>query len=108
MPRFRKITDEQIEEIARDIVVGKKHLTFRDGEVIINTTTNEETETMHPSTQAIMVFFEYEHLPEHLQEVSKPFSILAAIVASGPSNDETRVALRKLLEAKDAAVRASL
>lgn len=54
-------------------------------------------------------WFEYKHLPEHLQAVSKPFCELAAqVVETLPSNPERTVALRKLLEAKDAAVRASI
>jgi hypothetical protein len=54
-------------------------------------------------------FFAYVHLPPELQEVSKPFADLAhAIVATLPRNPERTVALRKLLEAKDAAVRAKL
>jgi hypothetical protein len=55
----------------------------------------------------IIQFFAYEHLPAHLQVVSKPFGELAAtIVATLPRNPERTVVLRKLLEAKDAAVRA--
>lgn len=54
-------------------------------------------------------FFAYEHLPEHLQEVSRPFGELAALIVKAlPRNPERTVALRKLLEAKDAAVRARL
>lgn len=60
----------------------------------------------HPSVMHVLQFFEYEHLPLHLQEVSKPFCELAETVATLSSNAETTVALRKLLEAKDAAVRA--
>ena len=57
----------------------------------------------------IIQFFAYEHLPEHLQEVSRPFAALAnALVDMLPRNPERTVALRKLLEAKDAAVRARL
>jgi hypothetical protein len=57
----------------------------------------------------ILQFFTYTHLPEHLQVVSKPFYELAAtIVAWLPRNPERTVALRKLLESKDAAVRAKL
>lgn len=55
----------------------------------------------------ILQFFDYEHLPEYLQEISKPFCELASRVAYGSDNPETIVALRKLLEAKDAAVRAA-
>ncbi len=57
----------------------------------------------------LLQFFEYKHLPEHLQEVSKPFCELAhKIVEVLPSNPERSVALRKLLESKDCAVRAQL
>lgn len=57
----------------------------------------------------IIQFFAYEHLPPNLQEVSKPFGDVARdIVRTLPRNPERTVALRKLLEAKDAAVRASL
>ena len=54
-------------------------------------------------------FFQYAHLPEHLQEASKPFCELAdRIVNKYPMNPERTIALRKLLEAKDAAVRSLL
>lgn len=57
----------------------------------------------------LLQFFEFAHLPEHLQEISKPFCELAKqIVNDLPSNPERTVALRKLLEAKDCAVRAKL
>jgi hypothetical protein len=60
-------------------------------------------------TEPILQFFAYSHLPAHLQEVSKPFGDLAEqICATLPRNPERTVALRKLLEAKDAAVRAKL
>ena len=56
-----------------------------------------------------MQFFAYAHLPEHLQVISRPFGTLAGtIVEFLPRNQERTVALRKLLEAKDAAVRAAL
>ncbi len=57
----------------------------------------------------IMQFFAYEHLPVHLQEVSKPFGEMAKQLQELlPRNPERTVALRKLLESKDAAVRARL
>lgn len=56
-----------------------------------------------------MQFFAYAHLPEHLQEISKVFCELAeGIEHNIPRNPERTVALRKLLESKDAAVRAKL
>jgi hypothetical protein len=54
----------------------------------------------------VLKFFRYEHLPEKLQAISRPFAELAVKVANGPACAETTVALRKLLEAKDCAVRA--
>jgi hypothetical protein len=56
----------------------------------------------------IMQFFAFSHLPLHLQEVSAPFGHLAVTIMALPDNEERSVALRKLLEAKDAAVRAKL
>lgn len=57
----------------------------------------------------IMRFFSYSHLPPDKQEVSKQFCLLAYYIQDWlPNNAERSVALRKLLEAKDAAVRASM
>ncbi len=68
-----------------------------------------EEVTRHPSVDHVMQFFTYEHLPLGLAEVSKPFAELAEQVADRwPNNPETTVALRHLLEAKDAAVRAQV
>lgn len=58
-------------------------------------------------TDRILQFFAYSHLKPEFQAASKPFGELAEwIVANLPQNPERTVALRKLLEAKDAAVRA--
>ena len=55
----------------------------------------------------ILQFFAYEHLPPHLRDISAPFGNMAkSIVETLPRNPERTVALRKLLESKDAAVRA--
>jgi hypothetical protein len=74
-------------------------------------------------SEHILQFFAFKHLPPHLQTVSKPFCELAHAMVDGdngaesgtttfgsalPRNPERTVALRKLLEAKDAAVRALL
>ena len=77
------------------------------------------SDEMHPAPEefteeelerdAILRFFHYGHLPEPLQARSRPFCDLArAIVRDLPRNAERSVALRKLLEAKDAAVRAAV
>lgn len=57
----------------------------------------------------LMQFFAYHHLPEKLQVISRPFGELAQFIDGNlPANPERTVALRKLLEAKDCAVRAQL
>ena len=62
---------------------------------------------MDNAQEHIIQFFKWEHLPPHLAEVSKPFAEMAhAIVDKLPRNPERTAALRKLLESKDAAVRA--
>lgn len=59
--------------------------------------------------ETIFQFFRYDHLPESLQLVSKQFYDLANnIIKTTQRNPERTVALRKLLEAKDAAVRAAI
>jgi hypothetical protein len=57
--------------------------------------------------ERLLKFFAYEHLRADLQQVSIPFFELAQrILEIVPQGPERTVALRKLLEAKDAAVRA--
>jgi hypothetical protein len=62
-----------------------------------------------PDQEPLLQFFEYSHLPATLQGVSAPFAELARWIADAvPRNPERTVALRKLLESKDCAVRAVL
>lgn len=62
-----------------------------------------------PMDDPMLKFFKYCHLPEKLQLISSPFYDLAhELVRTLPRNPERTVALRKLLESKDCAVRASL
>lgn len=68
---------------------------------------NESTDGTE--VEPIMRFFAFDHLPPHLRAVSEPLSMQARrIVASLQRSAERTVALRKLLEAKDAAVRAAI
>lgn len=64
-------------------------------------------ENRHPGTTHFERLFAYDHLPPKLREVSMPFAQLAMymadVAADGP---ELTACLRKLLEAKDCAVRA--
>ncbi|MBS8228167.1 hypothetical protein [Vannielia litorea] len=60
-------------------------------------------------TNPIMQYFEYDHLPPHLQAVSKPFGDMATQLNDQlPDGPEKSAGLRKLLEAKDCMVRAAL
>jgi len=81
--------------------------------------TDQAADAIHPAPQEftpdeiaadpILRFFHYSHLPQVLQVRSKPFCDLArTIIDTTPRNPERTVALRKLLEAKDAGVRAAL
>lgn len=68
-----------------------------------------ETTDRHPATQGLLKFFEFAHLPEHLQAISQRCAILAAEMTGRlPDGPELTTGLRKLLEAKDCFVRAAL
>lgn len=57
----------------------------------------------------MLKWFAFGHLTENLKNVSRSFSHLAHwMVNELPPGPEATVAMRKLLEAKDAAVRAAL
>lgn len=57
----------------------------------------------------ILKYFEYNHLPPVLQGVSKPFYEMAHLMVNSlPACAERSAGLRKLLEAKDCAVRAAI
>ena len=61
---------------------------------------------VNPEASPIMKYFTYDHLPARLAVISEAFCMLAEYVEESlPSGAEKSTALRKLLEAKDAAVR---
>ncbi len=77
------------------------------------------SEAIHPAPEGftdeqltadpILRYFHFAHLPPQLAVTSIKFYELACyIIASVPRNAERTVALRKLLEAKDAVVRANV
>ncbi|MEU8195217.1 hypothetical protein AB0C10_15700 [Microbispora amethystogenes] len=67
------------------------------------------TEGHTPPIVAIARFFAWDHLPPHLQAVSRPVGELAQhMLDTLPSSDELAAGLRKLLEAKDCLVRAAV
>lgn len=65
---------------------------------------------VHISTRQVLRYFQYEHLQEGLgREIASYYADMAYSMANRlPEDPETTVALRKLLESKDAAVRAAL
>ncbi len=59
------------------------------------------------ATDPILRYFHYTHLPPTLRDVSREFARLARhVIDTVPRNAERSAGLRKLLEAKDCAVRA--
>ena len=71
----------------------------------------EKTVDLKKATELypMLRFFEYSHLPKHLQDTSKVFFNAAYdMVHSVPVCDETKKGLDKLLEAKDCFVRACI
>lgn len=77
------------------------------------------TDAIHPApagfteeqlaADPILRYFHFAHLPPQLQVISiKFYELVCELLAILPRNAERSVALRKLLEAKDAAVRANV
>lgn len=74
------------------------------------TDTVDITTAIIPDEHHLLKYFKYAHLPKKLQATSKLFHDVAVQLAESPAADALQMthALQKLLEAKDAAVRASL
>jgi hypothetical protein len=100
------------------ITITKGHLDMSDDPATPTEPTDAATEPTQPSTppapppqafEPIMQYFAYRHLPPTLAIVSAQFAVLAEFIMDNlPRCAERTVALRKLLESKDAAVRAAL
>lgn len=67
--------------------------------------TNNRLMSHYDSGELIMKFFRFSHLKEPLRSVSRMYANMALEVVMLPRMPERTVALRKLLESKDAAVR---
>lgn len=71
--------------------------------------TSSDISRRHPEVQRLHGYFAYGHLPAKLQRVSRHFAITADMLLNWlPDSPELTVCLRKLLEAKDCAVRCAL
>lgn len=67
------------------------------------------TDGRHPATQHFANYFEFEHLPADLQPTSQACAELAQLMVDRiPDGPELSAGLRKLVEAKDCFVRATL
>ena len=76
---------------------------------MINDPLKDNLSHYHPAVAAKLRLFRFSHLPPHLQEISAPFYRLARKIADdAPNQPEMTIALNKLMESKDAAVRAHL
>lgn len=62
----------------------------------------------HPGTVALMRHLSFAHLPENLRVIVEPFAMTARVMLGAIETDspELTTMLRKLIEAKDCAVRA--
>lgn len=74
-----------------------------------NMSINLDTKVDGTKQSTILQFFAYEGLDDHLQELAKEFYFMAEYLDRIlPTSAEKSVTLRKLLESKDSALRASL
>jgi hypothetical protein len=65
--------------------------------------------TVSELPEPTLQFFAYTHLPQYLQETSREFCDLAQwVIKNLPANEQRHLALQRLLEAKDCAVRAKV
>lgn len=81
----------------------------KTAEEITDETNHKALDSAVSQGEAIARFFSYSHLKPELAFMSRKFAELAlTVMMSSPRNAERTVALRKLLEGKDCAVRACL
>jgi hypothetical protein len=86
--------------------------TNREGDAVdgIDTNNDPADAVRKEPGEPLLRYFDYQHLPHNtLRSTSANFANLAKVVVQElPRSAERTVALRKLLEAKDAAVRAAV
>ena len=66
------------------------------------------SENFHQSTTDVLQYSQFSHLPEPLRTMSAKFAELSVYVARNCEGPEAAASLRKILEAKDCAVRSQL
>lgn len=69
----------------------------------------EKRDALHPTTEEVLKYFNYQHLPPHLQSISRAcHDLMVEMVNTLPCNPQLTRGLHKLLEAKDCFVRANV
>lgn len=69
---------------------------------------NPNLRAPHPAVVDVLRYFDYGHLPAHLQAFSRPLHHLAHAMVGQLNGPQLTIGLHKQLEAKDAFVRAAL
>lgn len=92
--------------------MNTEHTEFATGDVaraLDEMTAGERPSTIDLDTRRVLKFFDFNHLPPHLKDVSQHFHDLAwRMSVFLPASRERLKALDRLLEAKDAAIRARI
>lgn len=100
---YQKLSEAQYFHVFHDTVIDMHGIALRSGSM----SEDIERTGIPADVDRMLKWFDYDHLPPHLKEMSVKFHSLATtltiFILPGP---ERTVTLRKLLEAKDAAVRA--
>ncbi len=94
---------------ARELFVrtGDEALFVKTGDDTFPVVTMSMKQPHHPAIGHVLRFFAFDHLPAANKDLHRSFAKLAEEIAyAGPDSQETTVALRALLVAKDAAIRA--
>lgn len=86
-----------------------ENVEYQSAQYVPNHELQPLTLTVDKKINHMMRYFDFKHLPTHLQPISEKFFDMATwldlCLVDGP---EKTVAIRKLLEAKDCAVRANI
>lgn len=106
--------DGEMESLRRDVHDGLHAAVFDEESLLHPVGSDGDRRAMmtdpqqHSAVTSILKYFEYDHLPEEQRIISAQVSAVAHAMAATLSGPELTAGLRKLLEAKDCFVRASL
>lgn len=106
--------DGEMESLRRDLHDGVRAAVFDEESLLHPVGSDGDRRTVvtdpqqHSAVTSILKYFEYDHLPEEQARISAHLGAVAHAMAATLSGPELTAGLRKLLEAKDCFVRASL